>query len=207
MTSYFIQGIGLGLLLTFSVGPVIFAALNISMRLGQKPGFAFISGVSLSDVFLVIAGNMAAELVRSLLKYESLIAVMGGLLLIGMGAFTFFFSKSPKDEHFELKVLHYRKRDLLKFSLQGFLMNTINPGSIIFWITTCTAFAFMPLNNRLLLFGSCLATILFLDILKVYFAAKLRKALTPRNLHRIHQFTAIVLAIFGVALFTSSFFT
>lgn len=206
MYTYLLQGIGLGLLLTVSVGPVIFAALNISMRLGHRPGYAFVSGVSLSDVVLVLAGNMAAELVRSLLKFESLIAMLGGLLLMAMAAVLYFFIKDPKDDHFELKVLHYRKRDLLKFTLQGFLVNTLNPGSIIFWITTCTAFAFMPLNNRLLLFGSCLATILLVDVLKVYFAAKLRKVLTPRNLHRIHQFTAVILALFGLALFISSFF-
>lgn len=201
MTDALIKGIGLGLLLSVSVGPVVFAILKISMRMGHKAGYAFITGVSLSDILLVLLGNLAAELVRVALRFENWIAAIGAAMLIGMGAYSFFFGKDPRDEDPNDVGLSFRTRDMARFVLQGFFMNTVNPGPIFFWLTTCTAFAFLPLHDRLVLFGACLATILTLDILKVFFAGRIRSLLTPRTLHKIHQFSALVLIAFGIAIF------
>lgn len=196
-----LKGIGLGLFLSIAVGPIVFAILKVSMKLGHKAGYAFIVGVSLSDVLLVLMGNLAAELVRSALKYENWIAAGGALILIGMGTYSLLFGKDPKDESPNDLNITFRRRDMLRFSLQGFFMNLINPGPIFFWLSTCTAFAFLPLRERTLLFAACLATVLATDILKVFFAGRIRRLLTPRTLHKIHQLSALILIGFGVAIF------
>src|SRR4051812_46741148 len=113
-----IKGIGLGLLLAISVGPVVFTILKLSMKFGHKAGYAFIAGVSLSDVILAVLGNVAAELVRSALKYQLYIAIGGAALLIGMGIYSLFFGKDPVMDNSELAP-EFRKRDLAKYSLQG----------------------------------------------------------------------------------------
>jgi threonine/homoserine/homoserine lactone efflux protein len=179
---------------------VVFAILKVSMKLGHKAGYAFIAGVSFSDLVLVLLGNAAAELVRTALRFETWIAAGGAVLLIIMGLYSLFFGKDPKDDASSELGLSFRKRDLARFSLQGFFMNTLNPGPIIFWLTTCTAFAFMPLAERIVLFGACLATILLLDIIKVFFAGRIRNLLTPHTLHKIHQVSALILIGFGLAI-------
>ncbi|WP_416440010.1 LysE family translocator [Phnomibacter sp. MR] len=196
-----LKGIGLGLFLSIAVGPIVFAILKVSMKLGHKAGYAFIAGVSLSDVLLVLMGNLAAELVRSALRYDDWIAAGGALILIGMGAYSLVFGKDPTDDHTNDLNLTFRRRDLLRFSLQGFFMNLINPGPIFFWLTTCTAFAFLPLRERTLLFAACLITVLATDIAKVFFASRIRRLLTPRTLHKIHQLSALILIGFGLAIF------
>lgn len=196
-----LKGIGLGLFLSIAVGPIVFAILKVSMKLGHKAGYAFIAGVSLSDVLLVLMGNLAAELVRSALRYDDWIAAGGALILIGMGAYSLFFGKDPTDDNPNDLNLTFRRRDLLRFSLQGFFMNLINPGPIFFWLTTCTAFAFLPLRERTLLFAACLITVLATDIVKVFFASRIRRLLTPRTLHKIHQVSALILIGFGLAIF------
>lgn len=195
-----LKGIGLGLFLSIAVGPIVFAILKISMKMGHKAGYAFIAGVSLSDVLLVLLGNLAAELVRSALRYENWIAAGGAILLMGMGAYSLMYGKDPQDEGPNDLSLSFRRRDLLRFSLQGFFMNIFNPGPIFFWLSTCTAFAFLPLRERTLLFAACLITVLATDVLKVFFAGRIRLLLTPSTLHKIHQLFALVLIGFGVAI-------
>jgi threonine/homoserine/homoserine lactone efflux protein len=200
------KGIGLGLLLSVAVGPIVFAILRVSMKLGHKAGYAFIAGVSISDILLVVMGNLAAELVRTALKFETYIAAGGALLLILMGAYSLFFGKDPTDEDPQDINITFRRRDLARFSLQGFFMNLINPGPIFFWLTTCTAFAFMPLNDRAILFSACLITVLLLDIAKVFSAGRIRRLLTPKTIHKIHQFSALALIIFGIVLAAGIFY-
>lgn len=200
MTDALIKGLGLGLLLSVSVGPVVFAILKISMKLGHKAGYAFIAGVSFSDLLLVLLGNLAAELVRNALRYENWIAGGGAVMLIIMGVYSLLYGKDPTEDTNSDLSLTFRKRDLARFSLQGFFMNTLNPGPIIFWLTTCTALAFMPLHDRIIVFGACLATILALDVLKVFFAGRIRSLLTPQTLHKIHQISALILIGFGLVI-------
>lgn len=199
MESAIIKGFGLGLLLSISVGPIVFTIIKLSLKQGKRAGYAFIAGVSFSDFLLVVVGNMAAEWVRSALKYENYIAIAGASLLIGMGVYSLFFGKDPVMDNSELPP-SLRKRDMAKFVLQGFFINILNPAPIFFWLTTCTAVAYLPLNERLVLFSASLLMVFVTDILKVKLAGRLRLLLTPRLLHNIHHISAIILIVFGVAI-------
>jgi threonine/homoserine/homoserine lactone efflux protein len=199
MEDAIIKGLGLGLLLSLSVGPVVFTILKISLKLGHMPGYAFVVGVSLSDILLVVLGNAAAELLHSLMRYEVLIAASGAILLMMMGAWSLLYGKDPQDTTNDLSI-EFRRRDMARFTLQGFFLNILNPAPIFFWITTCTAFAFLPLDERLMLFAGCLATVLGIDLLKVMLAGKIRTLLTPRMLHRLHYISAFVLIGFWLVI-------
>lgn len=199
MTAIFLKGLGLGLLLSISVGPVVFTIIKLSLRYGHKAGYSFAAGVSVSDIFLVLMGNMAAELVRAALQFENTISLTGAAILLVMGVYSFFFRKDPILDNSDLDV-SLRKRDLAKYLAQGFLLNTTNPGAILFWLTTCTAFAYLPLSERLLLFGSCLLVVASADLLKVLLAGRLRLWLTPATLHKINRLSAIILIVFGLAI-------
>ena len=91
-----IKGIGLGFLLAISVGPIVFTILKLSMKFGHKVGYAYIAGVSASDIVMAVVANVAAELVHSLLKYHVVIALGGAILLLGMGLYSLFFWKRPR---------------------------------------------------------------------------------------------------------------
>jgi threonine/homoserine/homoserine lactone efflux protein len=199
MQDALIKGLGLGLLLSISVGPIIFTIIKLSMKFGHKAGYAFVAGVSVSDVLLVILGNVAAELVRLALHYEKVIALLGACMLLIMGLWSLFFQKDPVMDNGEISF-EFRKRDLLKFSAQGFFLNSLNPAPVLFWLTTCTAFAFLPLQERLGLFASCLAVILTSDVLKVALAGKIRSLLTPAILHKIHIVSALIIIGFGLVI-------
>ena len=217
-----IKGIGLGFFLSISVGPVVFAIIKMSLRYGHKAGFALVAGISFSDITMVVLGNMAAELVHSLLQYKSTIAIGGAALLIFIGCYTLFFKKDPTQEEAEAKLqkvkielsevdqlrmkigdvehIHLRNKDFLKIFAQGFFINTLNPGAIFLWLTWSTTFSYLSITNRVVLFGTTLIVVLSTDILKVLLAGSIRKKLTPKALHNISKLSALILIGFGVAI-------
>src|SRR6476660_156700 len=93
MIGALLKGLLLGLMLSISVGPVIFSILKQSINNGIKGGLTFIAGVSASDIALVLISNVFTELFRSLLDYKAPIAYGGSALLIGIGVYVLFFKK------------------------------------------------------------------------------------------------------------------
>lgn len=205
MVGIIIKGLGLGLLLSVSVGPVVFTIIKLSLRNGYGAGFAFAAGVSGSDILLVLLGNMAAELVRTALAFENVIAMVGAGVLLVMGVWSFFYRKDPVMDNSELDA-SLRRRDIVKYGLQGFLINTMNPGAILFWLSTCTAFAYLPFKERTLLFASCLLVVVVADLLKVLLAGRLRQFFTPHTLHIINRISALILIGFGLVIMASVVF-
>lgn len=93
MTEAIIKGLGLGLILMLSVGPVIFAIIKQSINNGQPGGFSFVAGVWVSDLILVVLSNMFTEVVSRILHFSDEIAYGGGGFLILMGIYYVFFKK------------------------------------------------------------------------------------------------------------------
>ena len=210
-----LKGIGLGLFLSISVGPIVFAIIKMSLRFGKKAGYVFIAGISVSDITMVVLGNMAAELVRGILVYKTAIAIGGAILLLFVGCYSFFFKKDPSPDTGDVKLdideellrnapdvnhIHWRKRELFKIFAQGYFMNILNPGAIFLWLTWSTTFTYLSLGSRIVLFGTTLAVVLITDIAKVVLAGALRKKLTPKALHNISKISALVLIGFGLAI-------
>ncbi|HPI00094.1 MAG TPA: LysE family transporter [Chitinophagaceae bacterium] len=193
------QGLILGLMLSISVGPVIFSIIRQSLTNGIRGGMIFIAGVSASDVTLVVLGNAFTELFRSLLKYKTPIGITGSILLIVLGIYTVFFKKIKVNEVGD-QVVSFDTKELVKIFLAGYLINTLNPGAIIFWIMATTPFITYTLLDRITLFATCLSVVFLTDVLKVILAGKIRQKLTPKIIHIINIISGMVLIGFGVVL-------
>ena len=199
MFEIILKGLGFGLLLSISVGPVLFSIVKQSLNNGHRGGFAFILGVSVSDISLVLVSNIFTELFNSLKQYKTEVGVAGCIFLVSMGIYFLFFKKVKVNEQGQ-QVLKFRKRDYAKIFLSGYFMNTLNPAVFIFWITTSTAVAYHTVNDRIIIFITCLVWMLGTDVLKVLLAGKIRNRLTPHNIHNINRVNGLLLIIFGIAL-------
>lgn len=98
------------------------------------------------------------------------------------------------------QLLIFNKRDYAKMFFAGAIINFLNPGIIIFWFTTATAFISHTINERLIIFSTALLLALGADVAKVVLAEKLRKKLTPKNIHRLNRINGLILVIFGLIL-------
>src|SRR5688572_8932569 len=93
MLEAIISGTTLGCILALSVGPVIFTIIKQSLTNGHIGGFSFVAGVWVSDIVLVIIGNVFAAIGTSMKDYTSVIGILGSLFLMGLGVFYLFFKK------------------------------------------------------------------------------------------------------------------
>ena len=199
MWEFILKGLTFGLLLSISVGPVLFSIIKQSLNNGHKGGFVFIAGVSASDITLLLVSNVFTELFNSLSVYKTEVGVAGCIFLVSMGIFFLFFKKVKVNEEGK-QVFKFRKRDYAKMFFSGYLMNTLNPAVFIFWITTSTAVISHTVQQRIIIFVTCLVWMLGTDILKVLLAGKIRNRLTPHNIHIINRINGIILIVFGIAL-------
>lgn len=199
MLEALLKGLTFGLLLSISVGPVLFSIIKQSLNNGHKGGLAFVFGVSASDITLLLVSNVFTELFRRLSDYKTEIGVGGCIFLVSLGVFFLFFKKVKVNEEGK-QVFVFRKRDYLKIFLSGYLMNTLNPSVFIFWIYASTAVINHTVEQRLAVFITCLTWVLSTDILKVMLAGKIRNRLTPHNIHILNRINGAILIIFGFAL-------
>ncbi|NIG52150.1 LysE family translocator [Chitinophaga sp. Cy-1792] len=199
MIAAIVAGLGLGLFLSLSVGPVIFAIIKYSINNGFKAGISFALGVSFSDIMYVTVGNLSTAFISRLEGYNRIIGICGGILLIGMGIYGLFFKKvriSTGEEKPEM----FRTHDYLKIWLTGFLMNTLNPGVIIFWLPVCIASAATAVSYRIIMYGTCLLLVLSADIMKVFVADKIRHKLTLTNVSWLNRIAGASMIVFGMGL-------
>ena len=194
-----LKGLGFGLLLSIAVGPVLFSIIKQSLNNGHRGGFAFVLGVSASDISLVLVSNIFTELFNSIKHYKTEVGIAGCIFLVSMGVYFLFFKKVKVNEQGQ-QIFLSRKRDYARIFLSGYFMNTLNPAVLIFWITTSTAVVYHTINNRIIIFTTCLLWMLGTDILKVLLAGKIRNRLTPHNIHIINRINGIILIVFGIAL-------
>lgn len=194
-----LKGLTLGLLLSISVGPVIFSIIKQSLNNGHKGGFAFVVGVSASDIALVLVSNVFTELFSSLNTYRTEIGIGGSIFLITMGVFFLFFKKVKVNAEGQ-QVFKFRGRDYIRIGLSGFFMNTLNPAVFLFWLTSSTAFIDHTMQERIIIFTTCLLIVVSGDISKVMLAGKIRSRLTPKNIHLVNRINGLILICFGVAL-------
>lgn len=194
-----LKGIAMGLLLVISVGPVIFTIIKQSINNGKGGGFSFVIGVWVSDFLLVVLSNLFSELVTTVMDFKMQIGIAGSIFLMGMGIFYIFFKKvhiHPEDVSMPLKT-----SDHAKIVLQGFLLNTLNPAVIAFWLTAATAIAVShSVRDRIIIFATALILNMSADVAKVTLAGKLRKKLTVKNIRLINKISGLILVVFGSVL-------
>ncbi len=194
-----LKGIAMGLLLVISVGPVIFTIIKQSINNGRSGGFSFVIGVWISDFLLVVLSNLFSELVTTVMDFKMQIGIAGSIFLMGMGVFYIFFKKvhiHPEDVSIPLKT-----SDHAKIVLQGFLLNTLNPAVIAFWLTAATAIAVShSIRDRIIIFATALILNMSADVAKVTLAGKLRKKLTVKNIRLINKISGLILVVFGTIL-------
>ncbi|MEN9684542.1 MAG: hypothetical protein RLZZ28_328 [Bacteroidota bacterium] len=206
MLAPLLKGLVLGIFLSISVGPVIFAILKQSINNGHRAGYVFVAGISMSDITLVLVCNFFTGLFNAAISHKTFIAVAGSIFLIIMGLYTLLFKKVKTDEDNNIIEKKFRKRDFVGVFLSGFFINILNPGVFIFWFAWTAAIladsqsAPHPLQFRAIVFGTCLLFVLVTDIAKVALAARLRSKLTPRILGIINKISGLILIGFGVAL-------
>ncbi len=148
MVDALLKGMAIGLLLIFSVGPVIFTTIKQSINHGRRGGFSFIIGVWISDVIWVILSNGFSEAIKTLLHFKIPIGIAGCCFLIGMGIYFVFIKKikprklqEPTEIAGDIITPSGKRTNYFAILISGFIINTLNPAVISFWVIMAASLA------------------------------------------------------------------
>ena len=203
-----IQGILLGISLSFMVGPLLFAILQAGVERGFRAGLAVAGGIWTSDVLYVLVVLYGLEMLAAMTVlpgFRFWAGLAGGALLVAFGAGNLFFKKSA-DVHPSSLALGAKEglsRTYTAYFLRGFLLNTINPFTVFFWLGIAGA-VLIPNGwsnvEILIFFGGMLGTLVVTDTLKAYAAKRVRHFLTPEHTRWVRIGIGVLLVIFGIVL-------
>ncbi len=203
MIEAIISGIGVGLVLTFITGPVFFALIKTSIEKGFHAGAALAFGVVCSDVVFVGAIIFGSQFFEVPEKAKVWLGVIGSIILLIIG--THYLTKKAEidyDSHTPAKV------NRAGYFFKGFLMCIFNPTLLFHWITvigTASTAYHEGVHNRQLKIAVMFITVLSvqfgMDILKAFYANKLRDKISVKLVHKLNYVAGAALIIAAFVIF------
>ena len=211
MISEFIPAILLGIVLSFTIGPVFFTILEISVSKGFKAAVFFNIGVVFSEVvFFAVAYVSTSNLLNSIQENPSwkilggvLLAFYAGITLLGM------YQNKEKKEQQNLFKSPPPSPNLVKNLIKGFGLNIINFAVLVFWILIVANYApgFQGSQYKMIVFFLVIVGTYFtIDLGKIYLAQQLKTSLTDSVITKIKFIVNAIILTIGLVLIFEGFF-
>lgn len=208
MLDAILKAIPFGIILSFTIGPVFFVLLETSATKGIKSALIFDFGVILADIFFIIVAFYSTSMLLDKMKDDPSFLIFGGVLLTAYGIISFIkTSKSFREIVREYHKVEFKK-DYGKLFIKGFLLNFINIGVLLGWLS------FIVIGNSIIestqelkvFLGTILLVYFLVDLLKIVAAKTLKSKLTPRRIFKTKKVVALFILGFGILLLVQGFF-
>ncbi len=202
---YILEGMIFGLTLSFLLGPIFIVLIQSSLENGSKAGLIAASGIWISDIIIAVLALKFIQNISPYVQSKSFVfwvGLVGGVVLISVGIATFF-----KKAIINFKGEPMGRSGIFSYWIKGFMVNTVNPFTFIFWLSTIASFVGKRNLNQVeswLFVGSILITIVITDTIKVVLARIIRKRITLHRLSLINKIAGIALIVFGFILLLRS---
>ena len=212
MSVLLLKGLLLGITLSFMIGPLFFSIIQASLEAGFRAGMAVAGGIWASDLLFIMVvqqGVQAMEDLIALPGFRFWAGIGGGIMLMAFGLVGLLSGRKSTSVPVageELTLLG--KKGYFGKWLKGFLINTFNPGTLIFWLGIATGMVAPNAWTRseiALFFGSMMAVLILTDLLKICAAKRVRMWLTPAHIVQVKRVIGLILVVFGVVLGARAF--
>jgi len=196
-----LQGALLGLLLAFLIGPVFFVLLDTSISQGPLAAAILDLGILTSDFCCLIAAYLASRQLEHLVQGNPWFFIIGGAAIVVYGV------------HLFVKPFKYQRptaihvpstRKMFALFTKGFLLNIVNPGVILFWVTVVLLVGSrydLQVRTLILHFGATFVFFILPDIFKILEAERLKKIARPRQVFHFQRALAGGLILWGLLVF------
>lgn len=199
--------IGFFLSIVVNMGPAFITLVQTSLHRGARSAGWFAFGVILNDAMIVSLCILTSVQVVMHSPFEAALACIGaGVILFLFGIFTY--RRKVKGRE---KIIEQRTQEIIKersdkpswyvFFGKGFVLNILNPFVWIFWFSAVAMVAGNMGGNKLstlVFFAIILGTTFFLELLKAWGAAKLKKFLNPDRTALMNKIAGVLLMLCGV---------
>ena len=201
----FIPAIPIGIILSFTIGPVFFTVLETSISKGIKAAIFLDIGVVISDlVFFVIAFFGTSSLLSSIEENTNSWYFLGGVLLVAYGGASFIKILQEKNKKEDKKGASLDDApNFLKLATKGFLLNIINVVVLFYWVGIILYFGpqlEMEKPKIILFFTVIITTYFTIDLGKIYLAQQLKTRLTDNVIKGIKIIVNLFIVICGLFL-------
>lgn len=202
----FTEGVLLGLTLAVMAGPAFVTIIQTSIHKGFIYGSILVMGIFLSDLTIVTLSYLGATQILTKESNHFFFGIVGGLILIGFGIYTFMHKVVSEERNNNLIL---RASSILTVIFKGFFLNVANPFIWVFWMGVMvgvTSGYKIDSHETYLFFGGLLGTTLATDLLKCFVANKIKNLLNIGLLTWINRIVGLSLMVFGVILIIRVFF-
>ncbi len=185
------------------IGPIFFLLIETSFSRGPKHALALDFGVVSADILCIIVSYYAsADLVNLIDKHPGFYKISAFLIFIY--ALYMLISKTKMHIEGEEKLIN---QNYLKTYLNGFLLNLLNIGVVLFWLVTVISVrnAYPKVQDFVLYIGIVIGTYLLIDLSKIILAKQFHDKLNQRVANQIRKGVGIILVIFSIFIFLQSF--
>ncbi len=198
-----IEGIGFGLILAISLGPIFIVTVQTALQKGFKAGLTVTSGVWVSDILYITFSyffiNRISHVVQGA-QFDFWMSVIGGIILCLFGLVSFF-----KKAEFNKEKLYSTSslKSATAYFTKGFLVNTVNPFTVIFWLGIMSTNVIGRDLTHLESFSFLLSIFIIIvlsDTAKVLLANVIRERMNQHYFNIISKIAGTGLFIFGLYL-------
>ena len=183
------------------LGPIFIALTQTGIDKGARAGITVGVGVWSSDLLVILFSYLFISQVDALVQDEVFkywMGLVGGFILITFGIVIFLKKTKSIKEGGSFTVKNY-----FGFWMKGFLVNTVNPFTFIFWlgvISTKVIGINMNDTQAFVFISAIMLTIIITDTIKVLGAKAIRGRLESDHLQRISRVAGAALVVFGIVL-------
>lgn len=195
-----LKGIALGLVIAIMIGPVFFFIINTSIKKGFSSAVLAAIGVMLSDAFFIMLAFFGSSVLLYLNEHQQTASMTGGLVISAYGLILIVREARVSARSLELPK---EKSNPGVYVLKGFLLNSINPSVLLFWMVVAGTIPVKEQYSHLetITFYTCtLITILSADFLKAWSATRLRNIVTAKFLIWMNRVAGSVLIVYGISM-------
>lgn len=199
------QGLLLGLTLAILLGPIFVTLTQIALEKGARAGIVASTGVWVSDIIIITLCYIFVQRIDYLVEsvtFTYWMGLLGGFILISFGAGALF-----KKVNLVFDNASHSANDYFSFWTKGFLVNTVNPFTFVFWIGVISTYVIKAKISGLksfVFFSSIMLVIMLTDTLKVLLAKAIRNKLDQKHFTIFSRIAGVGLIIFGIVLLLRS---
>jgi len=207
--------IAVGFLLTVILGPIFFLVIETAVLKGFKAALALDIGAVFADVAYIILLYYSTNSVLKDIKDNPYLFFLGGTFLVLYAVFTFY---TERKEFLNQNAIQEKKvistpiitaNNYLILFIKGFVLNIVNIGVLGFWFTVIVTVGpqlDMSPKRMYSFFTMTLLIYLLIDMVKIFFAKRLKSKLTFQKIYYLKAFVSIVMFVFGCVLICKGVF-
>lgn len=185
------------------IGPIFFLLIETSFSRGHRHALALDLGVISADLLCIIAAYFGSgDLVYLIDKHPGFYRITAFLIFV----YGIYMTISKTQMHIsgEAKLI---SQNYYKTYLNGFLLNLLNIGVVLFWLVTVISVrnSYPRFDEFFLYITLVIGTYLLIDLLKIYLAKQFHERLTQNVANKIRQIVGVILIFFSFLIFLQSF--